>query len=128
MNKPALKDIDAYIAACPPSVRPILAKIRAVARKAAPGAEEKISYRMPALFRDGVLIYFAAFKGHIGLYPPLRTGSAKLQKRLAAYAGPKGNLRFPLDAPIPYTLIGEIVRVRAKENRVAAKARKNKTR
>jgi uncharacterized protein YdhG (YjbR/CyaY superfamily) len=121
-------DIGAYIAGQPPKVRAILTKIRAVARKAAPKAVEKISYRMPALFQDGALIYFAAFKSHIGIYPPVRTADAALQKRLAKFAGPKGNLKFPLDEPISYPLIASIVRLRLRENQARAAARKKKTR
>ena len=66
------KSIDEYIAAAPEEVRPILESIRATVRNAAPDAEERISYRMPAFFQDGALVYFAAFKSHIGLYPPVR--------------------------------------------------------
>jgi uncharacterized protein YdhG (YjbR/CyaY superfamily) len=106
--------IDDYIASSPPAVRPILKKIRATVRKAAPDGIEKISYRMPALFQDGVLIYFAAFNHHIGLFPPVR-GDEKLMKDVARYQGPKGNLKLPLDEPIPYGLIGRIVKARVKE-------------
>ena len=70
---------------------------------------------MPAFFEDGVLVYFAAFKKHIGLFPPTR--SIALRRQLARYAGPKGNLRFPLDAPIPYPLITKVVKARLRENR-----------
>lgn len=107
--------IDEYIAACPPDVQPILRRIRATVRKAVPDGQEVISYRMPAVKRNGVVLYFAAFKEHIGVFPPVR-GSAALMKRLAPYAGPKGNLRFPLDRRIPYALIGEIARVQARQN------------
>jgi uncharacterized protein YdhG (YjbR/CyaY superfamily) len=93
-------------------VRRILKKIRATIRKAAPDAEETISYRMPAFKqKKKVLIYFAAFKNHIGIYPPVK-GDAKLMKAVAPYAGPKGNLKFPLDEPVPYELIERIVRSR----------------
>ena len=78
-----------------------------------------ISYRMPALRAHGVLVYYAAFKGHIGLYPPV-SGDARLLKAVAPYAGPKGNLRFPYDKPIPYDLIASITRLRARQD--AAKA------
>jgi len=108
--------IDEYIAACSAAVRPILKKIRATVRKAAPQATEKISYRMPAFFQDGVLIYFAAFNHHIGLYPPVK-GDEKLIKDVAPYRGPKGNLKLPLDEPIPYGLIGRIVKARLNEHR-----------
>lgn len=107
--------IDEYIATCPPDVRPILRRIRATVRKAVPDGQEVISYRMPAVKRDGVVLYFAAFKEHIGVFPPVH-GSAALMKRLAPYAGPKGNLRFPLARRIPYALIGEIARVQARQN------------
>lgn len=116
--------IDDYIALHPADVQEILTKIRATVRKAAPGAEERISYRMPAFFLDGALVYFAAFKKHIGFYPPVHDEA--LQPQLAKYAGPKGNLQFPLTEPIPYPLITKIVKARTKENRArkAAKAAK----
>jgi len=108
--------IDAYIAACSPGVRPALRKLRATIRRAAPpDAQEMISYRMPAFALHGMLVYFAAFKNHIGLYPPVR-GDARLEAAAAKYAGPKGNLKFPLDQAIPYTLIARIVRLRVKQN------------
>ena len=118
--KPA--SIDKYIAAHPPAVRAILRKIRRTVRDAVPDAEETISYRMPAFKLDGVLLYFAAFKNHIGLFPPVR-GDATLQRAVKRYAGPKGNLRFPLDEPIPYGLIKRIVKVRAKQNREKARGK-----
>jgi uncharacterized protein YdhG (YjbR/CyaY superfamily) len=117
------KSIDEYIAAYPAEVRTILERIRATIRKAAPAAEEKISYQIPAFAQNGDLVYFGAFKKHIGLYPPVR--DATLKKEAAAYAGPKGNLQFPLDEPIPYGLIGRIVKARLKEN-ADAEARKKK--
>jgi uncharacterized protein YdhG (YjbR/CyaY superfamily) len=120
------KSIDGYIAACSPAVRPTLRKLRATVRRAAsPDAEEMISYRMPAFARHGMLVYFAAFKNHIGLFPPVR-GNAKLEAAVAKYAGPKGNLQFPLDQPIPYTLIARIVRLRVKQNLEKAKSKRKK--
>jgi uncharacterized protein YdhG (YjbR/CyaY superfamily) len=113
--------VDRYIAACSPAVRPHLARIRAEIRAAAPSAEETISYRMPAYRMGRILVYFAAFKAHIGLYPPVR-GSDALLRACASYAGPKGNLRFPLDQPIPYALIARIVRARVRESRLATGA------
>ena len=114
--------IDAYIAASPVAVRPILKEIRRVIRNAAPGAHEVISYRMPAFRQDGILIYFAAFKNHIGLFPPV-SGDARLEKAVEPYAGPKGNLEFPLDRPVPYALIERIVRLRLKQDRARSAAR-----
>jgi uncharacterized protein YdhG (YjbR/CyaY superfamily) len=118
------RTVDAYIATFPPDVRVILQKVRATVRAAAPEASEVISYRMPALKQHGVLVYFAAFKGHIGFYPPI-TGDKKLEKAASAYAGEKGNLRFPYDRPIPYDLIGALTRLRARQDvdRAAAKRR-----
>jgi uncharacterized protein YdhG (YjbR/CyaY superfamily) len=122
--KSPIASIDEYIATFPPDVQEILQKIRATIAKAIPQASEKISYRMPAFALDGDVIYFAAFKQHIGVYPPVR--DAKLQKELARYAGPKGNLQFPLAQRIPYALIGRIAKVRAKENAARAAARLKK--
>jgi len=110
----APKNIDDYIAAFSPRVRAILNKVRATVGKAAPGAEERISYGIPAFALHGNLVYFAAFKNHIGIYPPVR--DQKLKKAVAIYAGERGNLRFPLDKPIPYALIGRIVKARVREN------------
>ena len=94
------RNIDEYIASSSPEVQAILERIRLTVRNAAPGAQETISYRIPAFRLNGVLVYFAAFRNHIGFFPPVK-GVARLQKAIAAYAGEKGNLRFPLDQPIP---------------------------
>ena len=115
------KNIDEYIASFSPEVRAILERIRLTIRQAAPDAQETISYKMQAFTQDGMLVYFAAFKKHIGLYPPVR-GDAKLEKAIATYAGEKGNLRFPLDQPIPYHLIERIVKLRVKQNMARARA------
>jgi uncharacterized protein YdhG (YjbR/CyaY superfamily) len=116
------KSMDAYIAAFPPDVRAILEHIRLTIRNAAPDAEETISYQIPAFTLNGALVYFAAFKQHIGFYPPV-SGDAKLVKAVAPYAGEKGNLRFPLDEPIPYRLIERIVKHRVKQNLAKAAER-----
>jgi uncharacterized protein YdhG (YjbR/CyaY superfamily) len=117
--------IDDYIAAFPPDVQAILEKIRSTVREAAPQAEEKISYKMPAFFLDGVLMFFAAFKKHIGMYPPVR-GDEKLNKELARYRGEKGNLKFPLDEPMPYELIAKVVKFRVKEHRDRMRLKRKK--
>jgi len=109
------KSIDEYIAWFSPEVRAILEKIRSTIGNAAPGAQETISYSIPAFKLNGILVYFAAFQKHIGFYPPVK-GDAKLEKALSIYAGEKGNLRFPLDQPIPYGLIERIVKLRVKQN------------
>ena len=109
------KNIDEYIAAFSPEVQTILERIRQTIHQAAPEADETISYMMPAFTQSGILVYFAAFKNHIGLYPPIR-GDVSLEEAIAPYAGEKGNLRFPLDQPIPYDLIGRIVKHKLKQN------------
>ena len=116
-------DVDAYIAAFAPEVQAILQKVRRTVAAAAPHAHEVISYRMPALRQHGVLVYFAAFKKHIGFYPPIR-GDTKLEAAAARYAGEKSNLRFPLDEPIPYPLIARLTKLRARQDDAAAKAKK----
>jgi uncharacterized protein YdhG (YjbR/CyaY superfamily) len=121
-NTPAT--IDDYIATFPPDIQAILQKIRAAIAKALPKAREKISYRIPAFVDEGDIIYFAAFKKHIGLYPPVR--DPQLKKEVARWAGPKGNLQFPLTERIPYALIGRIAKVRARETAARAAARKKK--
>jgi uncharacterized protein YdhG (YjbR/CyaY superfamily) len=122
MPAPSPNSIDAYFAAAPAAVRPILKEIRRTIRTAAPEAEEIISYRRPAFRQHGILVNFAAFKQHIGLFPPV-SGDARLEKAVAPYAGPKGNLRFPLNRPIPYALIERIVRLRVKQDRARSAAR-----
>jgi uncharacterized protein YdhG (YjbR/CyaY superfamily) len=104
-------DFDAYIAGQPPAVRPLLEQVRAAVRRAAPEATEVISYRIPAFRQRGVLVYFAAFKRHIGFYPPVQ-GDPELQAAVAPYAGEKGNLRFLLDEPLPLDLIERVTRLR----------------
>jgi uncharacterized protein YdhG (YjbR/CyaY superfamily) len=117
--------IDEYIAAQAAAVQPILQHIRAIAREEAPDAEETISYRMPAFIQGGARFYFAAFKRHIGVYPPVR-GDAALMRSLVRYRGERGNLKFPLAEDIPYDLIRRVVRQRVKET--ASMARGHGTR
>jgi uncharacterized protein YdhG (YjbR/CyaY superfamily) len=113
--------IEQYISTCAPEVQTILRKIREVVRRAAPDAEEGISYRMAAFKLNGPLVYFAAFTNHIGFYPPVR-GDTRLLQAVSLYAGEKGNLRlashrtFPLDRPIPYVLIARITKFRVRQN------------
>jgi uncharacterized protein YdhG (YjbR/CyaY superfamily) len=119
----APKTIDEYIAGFPPDIQAILEEIRRTIRKAAPDAEETIKYEMPTFILKGNLVYFAAFKNHIGFYPPVSTADPKLKKELAVYEGPKRSYKFPLDEPIPFGLISRIVKLRAKENLERAKTR-----
>lgn len=118
----APKDTDAYIAAQPEDQRGLLEQLRQTIRKAAPGAEEVISYQMPAFRYHGMLVYFAAWKNHIGFYP---AGAIKVfDKELSAYGVSKGTIRFPIDKPLPLGLISKIVKFRVKENEAKKKARK----
>jgi uncharacterized protein YdhG (YjbR/CyaY superfamily) len=119
------KDIDTYISQFAADVQAILSKVRETISQAAPAAKETISYQMPAFKQHGILLYFAAWQRHIGLYPPC---DKALEKAVARYAGPKGNLQFPLDEPIPYDLIARIVTLRVKQDnqRAAAKRAKRK--
>ena len=112
----APKNIDDYIAGFPSDVQEILEKIRMTIRKAAPAAEETISYQMPTFTLKGnYLVYFAAYKKHIGFYPaPI--GNAEFEQELSVYGAGKGTVKFPLDQPIPFDLISKIVKFRAKEN------------
>ncbi|HEU5134548.1 MAG TPA: DUF1801 domain-containing protein [Steroidobacteraceae bacterium] len=118
-------NVDSYINSFPKDVQVLLRKVRRTIRAAAPKATEVISYRMPAYRQHGVLVYFAGFSNHIGLYPPVR-GNAALQKAVAKYAGPKGNLKFAFGEPLPLELIARIVRHNAKQDAAKALARKKK--
>ena len=119
------KDIDGYISQFPPDVQAILQKVRTTISSAAPEAKETISYLMPAFKQHGILVYFAAWEKHIGLYPPI-SGDKALEKAVARYAGPRGNLQFPLNEPIPYGLIERIVRLRVKQDSAKAAARRKR--
>jgi uncharacterized protein YdhG (YjbR/CyaY superfamily) len=112
----APKTIAEYIDRCAPQVQPILRRVRTTIAKAAPDATETISYGIPAFKIRRIVVYFAAFKHHIGLYPPVK-GDAALEKAVAPYAGEKGNLRFPLEQRIPYALLSRIVKFRATQSR-----------
>ena len=125
-DQTAPKNIDEYIAGFPDDVQEILEKIRMTIRKAAPEAEETISYQIPAFTLKGRhLVYFAAFKKHVGFYPtPI--GNAEFKEELSVYGAGKGTAKFPLDQPIPFGLIRKIVKFRAKETLQRAKAKQKK--
>jgi uncharacterized protein YdhG (YjbR/CyaY superfamily) len=119
------KNIDEYIALYPEDIQEVLEKIRKTIREAAPEAEEMINYGAPTFTLKGNLVHFAAYEKHIGFYP---TPSAieKFKNELSAYKGAKGSVQFPLDKPIPFDLISEIVAFRVQENLERAKAKKKK--
>ena len=106
--------IDGYIAQFPEEVQAILRNVRATIRENAPDATEKISYGMPCYWKGGALIYFAAMKNHLGIYPA-NSGVAAFADRLAGYKTSKGAIQFPWGKPIPYDLIAEITRFRVSE-------------
>jgi len=109
------KDVDDYINSFPSDVRKILIEIRSTVKKAAPKATEKISYGMPTFILNGNLVYFAAFKNHIGFYP-LPSPIKEFKKELSEYKTSKGAIQFPIDKPMPLSLITKIVKFRVKED------------
>jgi uncharacterized protein YdhG (YjbR/CyaY superfamily) len=117
------KDIDEYISKFPADVQAILQKVRETIRRSASEAKETISYMMPAFKQHGILVHFAAWEKHIGMYPPI-SGDKALEKAIARYAGPKGNLQFPLDEPMPFDLIERIVKLRVKQDAAKAPAKR----
>ena len=110
-----LKDIDDYISGFPDEIGTFLEKYRSIIKKAAPKAEEVISYGVPAFRYHGILVMFAAFKKHIGFYPH-PSAIKKFKSELSVYKSAKGSVQFPYDKPIPITLITKIVKYRIKEN------------
>ena len=116
--------MDAYIASLPRDVQDILEKIRQVIRKTAPEAVEAISYQIPTFKLNGKnLVHFAAWKDHIGFYAT-PSGNAAFKKELAQYKVAKGSIQFPLDEPIPYDLVRNMVSFRVKETQVKKKAKR----
>ncbi len=115
--------IDEYIEGFPKDIQGILEKLRVTIRKAAPEAEETINYAIPTFTLNGNLVHFAAAKNHIGFYPA-PTGSEAFKKELSSYKSGKGSVQFPLDKPIPLSLITKIVKFRVKENLKKVKASK----
>jgi uncharacterized protein YdhG (YjbR/CyaY superfamily) len=107
--------VEAYIAQFPAEVQQKLNEMRATIRAAAPEAEERIGYQMPAFSQNGILVYYAGWKNHIGFYAT-PTGNEQFNKELSAYKGGKGSVQFPLDKPLPVDLIRRIVRFKLEEN------------
>jgi len=119
---PEYNDTDSYIACFPAETQKILIKLRKTIQKAAPDAKEKISYGIPTFTLNGNLVHFAAYKKHIGFYPGA-LGIQTFSEELSAYEGGKGSVRFPLDKPIPYNLITEIVKFRVIRNSEKVKSK-----
>lgn len=125
IDKNVPKNIDEYIAEFPKDVQKILEQVRATIKKAAPTAEEKISYGIPTFTLNGNLVHFGGFKYHVGFYPA-PTGTEAFEKELSVYKTGKGSIQFPLDKPMPLNLITKIVKFRVKKNLEKAKAKTKK--
>ena len=110
------KSIDAFISSYPAEIQQVLQNIRVTIQSAAPNAEEAISYGIPTFKLNGKnLVHFSALKKHIGFYPT-PSGIKQFEKELKGYECAKGSIKFPLDKPIPYSLIKKIVKFRLKES------------
>jgi uncharacterized protein YdhG (YjbR/CyaY superfamily) len=107
-------DIDSYISGFPEQTRGMLEQLRATIKLAAPEASEVISYGMPAYKQNGILVYFAAYKNHIGFYPTA-SGIENFKKDFSAFHLSKGTIRFPLDQPLPLELIARVVKFRVED-------------
>ncbi len=118
-DKEPAKTIDDYIAGFPSDVQVLLLQVRTTIGKAAPDAEETISYQIPTFILNGNLVHFAAFRNHIGFYPGA-SGIREFADALSSYKGAKGSVQFPLDKPLPLSLITRIVKFRVKEARAKA--------
>lgn len=116
MAKINFHSVDEYIGTFPAEVQDILQNVRQAIREAVPQAEELISYQMPAFKLHGTVVWYAAWKKHIGLYPRTQGMEAAFKKELSEYEGSKGTIKFPLDKPIPFDLIRKIAQYRAMEN------------
>ncbi|TGL97447.1 DUF1801 domain-containing protein [Leptospira barantonii] len=125
-KKLSFTNIDEYIRCFPEDIQTILEELRSAIQKAAPKAIEKISYQMPAFALGGNLVYFAAYKNHIGFYPT-SSGIRAFLPELTSYKTSKGAIQFPIEEPLPLKLIAKIVKFRVKENTEAMIARKKKT-
>lgn len=118
-------EIDQYISTFPIETQILMEKLREIIKKAAPKAEEVISYKMPAFKQNGVLVYFAGYKNHIGFYPT-GSGIRAFQKEIADFKNSKGAVQFPLDKSLPVGLITKMVKFRVKEDLEKAKAKAKK--
>ena len=115
MTKKTLRNFDAHLERFPKNVQRLLQEMRLSIKKAAPQAKETISYGIPAFTLNGLLVWFAAHKNHIGFYPRA-SAIAAFKKELSAYKGAKGSVQFPFDKPLPLALISRIVKYRMNQN------------
>jgi uncharacterized protein YdhG (YjbR/CyaY superfamily) len=119
------QNIGEYILSFPKELQVMLNQVREIVRKAAPKAEETISYQMPAFRQNNILVYFAAHKNHIGFYPTA-SGIQAFQREIAGFKTSKGAIQFPLDQKIPTALIIKIVKFRVQEDLLKAKTKEHK--
>ena len=125
--KKKIETVEQYFATLSPDAKPAMNKMRETIRSAAPDAEECISYRIPAFRQNGILVYYAAFKNHISLFPAnVKLVADLFTKETEKYITSKGTLQFPRDKPLPVTLIKKIVKARIKDNNERAAAKKSK--
>ena len=118
-----VNDIDQYISSFPAEIQKILTQVRMTIKEVVPDAEEVISYGMPAFKQNGMLVWYAAFKNHIGFYP-VPSGMKAFNNELSVFKQGKGSVQFPLDKPMPLELISNIVKFRVAENTQKANAKK----
>lgn len=121
MKQAIPNSVDDYISGFPATTIQLLERVRSAIKEAAPDADETIKYAMPAYVLNGNLVYFAAYKNHIGFYP-VPKGDDQLRQEISAYKTGKGSIQFPLDKDIPVALIKKMVKLRIEEN-----LRRNKT-
>ena len=124
-QKIKFQTIDEYIRIFPKDIQKILETVRQTIKKAAPEAEEAISYQMPTFKLNGNLVHFAAFKNHIGFYPT-PSGTKTFKKEISVYRSGKGSIQFPIDKPMPLSLIKKIVEYRVKESHIAGLKKSSK--
>ena len=120
MQNTKFTSVPEYFSAQPKGIRDILESIRTIIKKAAPEAEEVISYGMPAFKQNGMLVFYAVWKSHIGFYPS-GSGIKNFAGELSKYKTSKGAIQFPLSEPLPVDLISRIVALRLKENEEKAR-------
>jgi len=116
--------VDQYIAAFPADVKKRMQQLRKTIKAGAPNADEVISYQMPGYKYFGMLVYFAAYKNHIGFYPGTG-GVLEFYKKLSSFKSAKGSVQFPNDRPIPYEVISKVVKFRVKQNEEKFSLKKN---
>ncbi len=127
MDRKKFQIVDEYISALPEPAMTLMLQMRRTIKKAAPAAEEVISYNIPAFRQDGMLVWYAAFKKHIGFYPRM-SAIGEFHNELLSYKCSKGAIQFPIDKPLPLGLITKMVKFRIKENRLEQEIRQFKKR